>query len=85
MGESPDLYLPKAREAIHRALALDDTLAPAHASLAKMRMHYDRDWSGAEREFRRAIELNPNYAQAHHWYGEVYLSAMGGWTNPCES
>jgi tetratricopeptide (TPR) repeat protein len=77
MGESPYENLPRARKAVLRAIALDDTLAPAHASLAKMRMDYDRDWAGAEREFRRAIELNPNYAQAHHWYGEVYLSAMG--------
>jgi tetratricopeptide (TPR) repeat protein len=77
MGESPEVNLPKARAAVLRAIALDDTIAPAHASLAKMRMDYDRDWAGAEREFRRAIELNPNYAQAHHWYGEVYLSALG--------
>lgn len=77
LGESPEVYLPKARAAIDRSLALDDALDPAHASLAKMKMDYEHDWAGAEREFRRAIEINPGYAQAHHWYGEVYLSAMG--------
>ena len=40
-------------------------------------MDYERDWAGCEREFRRAIEINPNNELAHHWYGEVYLSAMG--------
>jgi len=55
---------------------LDSTLAEAHASLASIRNDYDWDWSGAEREFKRAIELNPSYATAHHWYA-YYLSAMG--------
>ena len=59
---------PKARAAISRALEIDDTLAEAHASLGHIMFQYDRDWSGAEKEFRRAIELNPNYANAHHWY-----------------
>src|SRR5260370_23206549 len=55
---------------------MDDTLAEAHTSLAFIRLNYDWDWSGAEREFRRAIELNPNYDNAHHWYSH-YLMAMG--------
>ncbi len=59
---------PKARIAISRALQIDDALAEAHASLAHIMFQYDRDWSGAEKEFRRAIDLNPNYANAHHWY-----------------
>ncbi|PYS89892.1 MAG: hypothetical protein DMF64_16475 [Acidobacteria bacterium] len=67
---------PQAKAAALRALELDDTLAEAHASLAHLLMRYDWDWAGAEREFRRALALNPNYATAHHWYG-VYLSAMG--------
>lgn len=77
LGQSPDYYQPRARQTILHAIALDDTLAEAHTSLAKIKMDYERDWVGAEQEFRRAIELNPGYALAHHWYGEVYLSAMG--------
>ena len=67
---------PKARVAISRALEIDDTLAEAHASLGHIMFQYDRDWSGAEKEFRRAIELNPNYANAHHWYA-LSLNWMG--------
>jgi TolB-like protein/Tfp pilus assembly protein PilF len=67
---------PKAKEAASRALALDDTLAEAHTALAYVKGLYDWDWSGAEREFKRAIELNPNYATAHHWYS-LYLEATG--------
>jgi tetratricopeptide (TPR) repeat protein len=51
-------------------------MAEAHTSLAFVNLYYDRDWTGAGREFRRAIELNPNYANGHHWYGE-YLSLVG--------
>ena len=67
---------PKARVAVSRALEIDDTLAEAHASLGHIMFQYDRDWSGAEKEFRRAIELNPNYANAHHWYA-LSLMWMG--------
>ena len=67
---------PKARVAVSRALEIDDTLAEAHASLGHIMFQYDRDWSGAEKEFRRAIELNPNYANAHHWYA-LSLNWMG--------
>ncbi len=67
---------PKAREAVTRALQLDDTLAEAHTALADVKTDYDWDWPGAEREFRRAIELNPGYATAHQWYGEL-LSEVG--------
>ena len=67
---------PKAEEAAMKALALDDTLAEAHTSLAFVSYHYEWDWARAEREFKRAIELNPNYATAHHWYGE-YLGVVG--------
>jgi len=61
--------LPKARAAALKAIEIDETLAEAHTSLAHTRLYYDWDFSGAEREFERAIELNPNYATAHHWYG----------------
>ncbi|NJM53791.1 MAG: tetratricopeptide repeat protein [Blastocatellia bacterium] len=75
-GALPEESYPKAKEAAMKALALDDNLAEAHTSLAYVKMYYDRDWQGAESEFRRAITLNPNYASAHQWYAE-YLTAMG--------
>lgn len=64
------VYMPKAREAALHALHLDDSLAEAHTSLASVAQNLDWDWPTAEREYRRAIELNPNYATAHHWYAE---------------
>ena len=76
-GEKPKFYLPKAKAAVEKAIALDKTSAEAHTILAKMKMDNDRDWAGTEVEFKRAIELNSNYSLAHHWFGEVYLSAMG--------
>jgi DNA-binding winged helix-turn-helix (wHTH) protein/TolB-like protein/tetratricopeptide (TPR) repeat protein len=60
--------LPKALAAAHRALEIDDTIAEAHASLGFIKMHYQWDWAGGEREFQRAIALNPGYPTAHHWY-----------------
>jgi len=73
---SPSQAIPKARAAAMKALELDDTLAEAHTSLAFIKLNYDWDWSAAETEFRRGIELNPNSANAHHWYSH-YLMAMG--------
>ena len=67
---------PKARGAATHALALNDTLAEAHTSLADIKADYDWDWPGAEQEFKRAIELNPAYPTAHQWYAE-FLSEMG--------
>ncbi len=67
--------LPKARAAATRALELDDTLAEAHTSLAAVN-EYEWKWADAEREYRQAIEMNPNYATARHWYA-VYLGSMG--------
>ncbi len=63
-------YMPKAREAALRALEIDDGLPEAHVALALILENYDWDWNTAEKEYRRAIELNPNYATAHHWYAE---------------
>jgi len=60
----------KAEEAANKAIALDETLAEAHASLGFMAYNYDFDWINAEKHFRRAIELNPNYPTAHHWYSQ---------------
>ena len=65
----------KAKEAALRALELDDALAEAHVSLGRVKMNFDWEWPAAEREFRRAIELNPSYAEAHHIYAH-YLMAM---------
>jgi TolB-like protein/DNA-binding winged helix-turn-helix (wHTH) protein/Flp pilus assembly protein TadD len=73
---APSATFPHAKAAVTRALSLDDSLAEAHTSLAFVNLYYDRDWTGAEREFRRAIDLNPNYASGHHWYAE-YLSLAG--------
>jgi tetratricopeptide (TPR) repeat protein len=65
-----DGYL-KAKDAALKAVALDDTLAEAHGSLALVKSSYDWDWSGADQEIRRAIELNPGYADAHRLHAEV--------------
>jgi DNA-binding winged helix-turn-helix (wHTH) protein/tetratricopeptide (TPR) repeat protein len=65
----------KARQSATAAFGLDASLAEAHASLAYVRI-FDWDWAEAEREYQRAIELNPSYATAYHWYG-LYLTAMG--------
>jgi TolB-like protein/Tfp pilus assembly protein PilF len=72
---SPTESLPKAKAAALKALDLDDSLGEAHASLAQAVCAYDFDFVRAEQEFRRAIELNPNYATAHQWYAEM-LNAM---------
>ncbi|HEX3741830.1 MAG TPA: winged helix-turn-helix domain-containing protein [Terriglobales bacterium] len=72
----PAEYMPKARAAAVRSLALDETEAEAHASLAVIAESYDYDWVTAEKEYRRAIQLNPNYATAHQWYAE-YLAFQG--------
>src|SRR5262249_31258598 len=72
----PREALNRAKAAAIRALSLDDQLAEAHASLAWVHFQLDWDWVGADNEFRRAIELNPGYATAHHWYAQ-YLAALG--------
>ncbi len=72
----PEKAFPKAKTTAMKALELDNTLAEAHASLGWSKMGFDWDWQGAEREFKQAIDLNPGYANAHHWYA-TYLGAMG--------
>jgi TolB-like protein/DNA-binding winged helix-turn-helix (wHTH) protein/Tfp pilus assembly protein PilF len=62
-----------ARVAAAKALALDDSIAEAHVALAMVKEDDDWDLPGAEHEFKRAIELNPNYATAHHWYGNLLI------------
>jgi serine/threonine-protein kinase len=73
----PKAVMPRAKAAAIKALELDDGLAEAHTSLAAALVWFDWDWEASEREFKRAIELNPHYAVAHHWYGSVLLSAQG--------
>jgi TolB-like protein/Tfp pilus assembly protein PilF len=73
---APRETFPRAKQAIVTALKFDSTLAEAHASMGHIRLEFDHDWADAEREYRRAIALNPKYPTAHHWYGG-YLSAMG--------
>jgi serine/threonine protein kinase/Flp pilus assembly protein TadD len=67
---------PKAKEAAEKALEMDETLAEAHTSLGWVKTIFGWDWPGAKRSFKRAIELNPGYATAHHWYG-AFLMAVG--------
>lgn len=72
----PQEAFSRARAAAVRALELDNTLAEARTSLGWIKWVYDWDWTGAEQEFKRAIELSPNYVTAHDWYG-VCLAQRG--------
>jgi tetratricopeptide (TPR) repeat protein len=74
---APGQAYTQAREMSSQAIQIDSTLAEPHTSLATLKAVYDWDWSGAEQEFRRAIEMNPSYATAHHWYAEDLLIRMG--------
>src|ERR1043165_479778 len=67
----------KSRAAATTALQLDDSLAEAHAALAQIKFRYDWDFAGAERQFRRAIALNPNDPTAHQWFSECLTAAIG--------
>jgi eukaryotic-like serine/threonine-protein kinase len=77
-----DLYfpieevMPKAEAAARKALEIDDSIAESHVEMGNVLTFYDFDWAGAEREFKRAIELSPNYAPAHEYYS-WYLIAVG--------
>ncbi|HKC65150.1 MAG TPA: winged helix-turn-helix domain-containing protein, partial [Pyrinomonadaceae bacterium] len=71
----PEEAYSKARAALARALELDDTLAEAYNTLAEIEYQYDYDWTGAEREFRRALELNPNVPFIHQSYCWYLMSA----------
>jgi|SRR5579872_2924309 len=76
LGIAPAAALmPKAKEAALRAIEIDDTVAEAHAALAGVYKVWDWDWSGAEREYRKALALNPNYATGHRMYAS-YLAAV---------
>ena len=69
--------LTEAQAAAEKALQLDSMLAEAHTSLAAVKVLRNWDWQGAEQEFHRAPDLNPNSAQAHHWYGNLLLGPEG--------
>jgi serine/threonine protein kinase/tetratricopeptide (TPR) repeat protein len=77
LGESgymaPQQVWQNAKSAAMQAVKLDDTLPEAHISLALVRESYDWDWAGAESEFKRAIQLNPNNASGHQWYGDFLI------------
>lgn len=73
-----------AKEAALKALEIDDTIAEAHCSLATVRELYDWDWHGAELEYKRAIQLNPGYLTAHHWYAK-YLAKVGRHTEAIDA
>ncbi|MCD9187456.1 MAG: protein kinase [Pyrinomonadaceae bacterium] len=69
----PDVY-KKAEQAALKALAIDDNLAEAHTSLGYIKFFNNRDQAGAELEFRRAIQINPSYAQGHHWFALALMA-----------
>jgi serine/threonine protein kinase/Tfp pilus assembly protein PilF len=73
---NPKVAFARAKESTMMALEIDDSLAEAHTAFAGIKSDFEWDWEGAERGFKRAIELNPSYASAHQWYGE-YLTYMG--------
>ena len=75
-GTRPAETSPKAKANARKALELNETLAEAHTALAVVLRDYDYTWAESEREFKRAIELNPSYATAYQWYAE-YLAALG--------
>src|SRR5712692_2711761 len=72
-GLPPRQTMPEAKAAALKALEIDGTLAEAHTSLAMVHLLYDWDLAASEKEFRRAIELDPNYTTAHHWYSHCLL------------
>jgi len=77
---SPSESLPQAKAAATKALALDPSLAEAHAALGMEKSHYEYDFPGAQKEFLRALELNPNSAYTHLFYSNCYLAPMGRMT-----
>lgn len=72
----PTEAVPPARIAVTKALDLDPELGEAHTSRGWIKYIFDRDWPGAETDFRRGLQLNPGYATGHHWYAD-FLTAMG--------
>jgi serine/threonine-protein kinase len=71
----PRDVFPLAKEAALKAIEIDSSLSEGHTSLAYVKLYYDWDWTGAEQEYKRAIELNPNYATPHHGYAYLLISS----------
>lgn len=71
----PRDVFPLAKEAALKAIEIDDSLSEAHTSLAYVKLYYDWDWTGAEQEYQKAIDLNPNYATPHHGYAYLLISS----------
>jgi TolB-like protein/Tfp pilus assembly protein PilF len=76
-GIEPQEQAAKVEAVLEQAFALDDTLGEAYAVLGLVKYHYRKDYAGAEIAFKRALELSPNYAFAHHWYGQLLLFNLG--------
>lgn len=74
---TPSEAMPEARVAAQRAIDIDDSLAQGHTILAFIKAHYEFDWPGAEREYRRGLQLNPSDPYAHFFYSNSYLSPLG--------
>jgi TolB-like protein/DNA-binding winged helix-turn-helix (wHTH) protein/Flp pilus assembly protein TadD len=82
-GQPDSEFMPKARAAAAKALEIDANSSEAHTALALIVQNHDWDWQTSEKEFRRAIELNPNDATAHHWYAE-HLTWLGRFNEALE-
>jgi len=74
---APHETMPKAKQSALKTLALDNSVAEAHTSLGNILVNYDWNWAEAEKEFKRGIELRPDYATAHQWYAMHYLTPAG--------
>jgi TolB-like protein/Flp pilus assembly protein TadD len=70
----PTEVMPKAKDAVHRALEIDETLAEAHSSLGFIHTIFDWDWDSASKEFERALELNPSYSPARYWRTNLLMT-----------
>ena len=81
--DAPRKFIPKAKQFIQKALEIDDGLAEAHASLARIRVNYDWDWAGAKSEFQRALDLNPEYAPGYQLYAE-HMARTGAFDEALE-
>jgi Tfp pilus assembly protein PilF len=74
VSRPPSVYIFKTRDAAEHAFKLDESLPEAHAAMAKLKSDFEWDWEGAEKEFKRAIDLNPNYAGAYDWYADFLMT-----------
>jgi tetratricopeptide (TPR) repeat protein len=77
---SPEVVWPKVMQAVNRVLETGPDLSESHAALGTIALLYERDWEKAEREYLKALELNPKNMQARTWYGLFYLQGIKGAT-----